>query len=52
MSPAGERGGKIKPLGGIDHEQQIAKLNVLNGSNTATKPVERFRNLEPINKFQ
>lgn len=50
MSPAGGRGGKIKPLGSINHDKHIKNLNVLN-SNSA-KPVERFRNLEPINKFQ
>ena len=51
MSPAGGRGGKIKPLGSIDHDKHIANLNVLNSGN-AVKPVERFRNLEPIGKFQ
>ena len=50
MSPAGGRGGKIKPLGSIDHDKHLANLNVLNSNNT-NKPVERFRNLEPINKF-
>ena len=52
MSPAGGRGGKIKPLGSINHDKQIAKLNVLNSGAGGPKPVERFRNLEPINKFQ
>jgi len=49
LSPVGGRGG-IKPLGSIDHDKHKARLAGLqSGSN---KPVERFRNLEPINKFQ
>ncbi len=53
LSPGGGRGG-IKPLGSIDHDKHKARLAGIGsiGGVSGNKPVERFRNLEPINKFQ
>ena len=52
LSPGGGRGG-IKPLGSIDHDKHKARLAGIDPMSLgANKPVERFRNLEPINKFQ
>jgi hypothetical protein len=52
LSPGGGRGG-IKPLGSIDHDKHKARLAGIGSIGVnGNKPVERFRNLEPINKFQ
>jgi len=51
LSPGGGRGG-IKPLGSIDHDKHKARLAGIDPMGLGGKPVERFRNLEPINKFQ
>ena len=46
------RGG-LKPLGNIDHMKYKAKADIFSShhGSASGKPVERFRNLEPINKF-
>ena len=47
LSPASGRGG-IKALGSIDHDKYKMKAHF---GGLPGKPVERFRNLEPISKF-
>ena len=51
LSPGGGRGG-IKPLGSVDHDKHKARLAGIDPMSLGGKPVARFRNLEPISKFQ